>query len=126
MNIGDVSKNTGISIDALRYYDKINLVSPMRNGKNREYSESDIEKLNFIKILKNAYFPLDEIRFLFKMEDIYKTEREILSMTKNDVENLSKLIKNNVSKIETQIENLKKAKDILDGMIKKVKILEER
>lgn len=39
--IGELSKLLGVSEHTLRYYEKEGLVVPLRNGKNRIYSEED-------------------------------------------------------------------------------------
>lgn len=52
-----ISKNT------LRYYDRIQLLSPSRNeNQYRSYSEKDILDLKYISVLKFAGFSLSSIR----------------------------------------------------------------
>jgi len=49
MEIGKFSKEMQITIDTLRYYDKIGLLVPNRIGYKRSYSIEDLEKAKLIK-----------------------------------------------------------------------------
>lgn len=64
----------GIPKDTLRYYDRIGIVSPSREGNRyRRYSKDDLIDLMNIQIMQYADFSLDEIRGKFgfrKMDSI--------------------------------------------------------
>ncbi|MFQ9922992.1 MAG: MerR family transcriptional regulator [Beduini sp.] len=62
MKISEVSKNFGISISTLRYYERSGLFDHVQriNGR-REYSDEDIHRLSLIMTLKNAGFTLSAI-----------------------------------------------------------------
>lgn len=64
LKISDVSKRSGISIDALRFYEKSELLDqPSRNHSGyRVYDASVLERLAFIKQAQVLGFSLDEIR----------------------------------------------------------------
>jgi len=67
--IGDVARITGLSVDTLRYYEKIDLLKNIFRNKSgiRLYSDKDISQLNFIKRAQRMNFSLDEIRDLLAM-----------------------------------------------------------
>ena len=66
--IQQVAEKTGISADALRYYDKEGLVSPTRRGTGyRLYNETDIESLKNLIVMKYARFTLSEIKQMEKL-----------------------------------------------------------
>lgn len=67
--IGDVASMTGVSVDTLRYYEKIGLLKNIyrSEGGVRLYSDRDISQLNFIKRAQRMNFSLDEIRELLEM-----------------------------------------------------------
>lgn len=52
--ISQVSKNYGISVRTLRYYEQVGLVSSIRNNSNayRFYDEAALKRLHFIIILR--------------------------------------------------------------------------
>jgi DNA-binding transcriptional MerR regulator len=64
MQIGQISKRTGISIDAIRFYERNKLLaSPTRSaGGFRLYSRDDLTTLQFIRSLQTLGFSLNEIR----------------------------------------------------------------
>lgn len=66
LKIGEVSKRSGIGIEALRFYEKSGLVD--RPGRTysgyRLYDESVLERLAFVKKAQILGFSLDEIKEL--------------------------------------------------------------
>lgn len=61
MKISEMSEQSGLSIDTLRYYEKIGLLPPINrtDGGTREYSENDIKRVDFIKCMRTAGLPVD-------------------------------------------------------------------
>lgn len=64
MRIGQVSKQVGVSIDAIRFYERTRLLAaPTRSeGGFRLYSSDDVAALQFIRSLQTLGFSLHEIR----------------------------------------------------------------
>lgn len=64
MKIGDLSQKTGLSIDTLRFYEKIGLIpAPWRNaGGVRVYDPDSLGWINFLKALKATGMPLADMR----------------------------------------------------------------
>jgi DNA-binding transcriptional MerR regulator len=64
MQIGIVAKKTGVSVDAIRFYERNALLSrPARTqGGFRQYGENDVETLAFIRRVQGLGFKLSEIR----------------------------------------------------------------
>lgn len=62
--VGELAKQTGLSVRALHYYDQIGLLVPSRNKGNghRLYTGTDIVRLQQIVALKHLGFSLDEIK----------------------------------------------------------------
>lgn len=62
MRIGDVSARTGLSIDTLRYYEKIGLIDPpYRAGGRRVYDDSILGWIAFLQALKAIGMPLAQM-----------------------------------------------------------------
>ncbi|ANA82413.1 MerR family transcriptional regulator [Paenibacillus glucanolyticus] len=61
--IQELSKQTGITVRTLRYYDQIGLLIPASKtpGKHRIYSDVELRKLQQIQFLKKLGFSLQEI-----------------------------------------------------------------
>ena len=93
MQIGALSKRSGFSIDAIRFYEKQRLLhSPKRSGGGfRLFGEEQLVALRFIKSAQELGFTLDEIRELLEIRgDSSKAcpkMRGLLQMKLTSVEN---------------------------------------
>jgi MerR family transcriptional regulator, mercuric resistance operon regulatory protein len=69
--IGRLSKKTGISIEAIRYYERVGLLpAPARtNSGYRLYRADHLKRLTFIRRARALGFSLDEIRTLLHLAD---------------------------------------------------------
>ncbi len=70
LKIGRVSAKTGLSVDAIRFYEKSGLLQrPARTpGGYRLYEEREIADLEFIQKAQQLGFSLNEIRELFSIQ----------------------------------------------------------
>lgn len=68
--IGKVSEQTGLSIDAIRFYEKQRLLDrpPRTEGGFRLFSAQDIERIQFIQRAQQLGFSLPEIRELLILQ----------------------------------------------------------
>ena len=69
MQIGIVAKKVGLSVDAIRFYERNALLrrAPRTEGGFRQYGEDDLETLGFIRRVQGLGFKLDEIRSLLSL-----------------------------------------------------------
>ena len=69
MQIGTVGKRVGLSVDAIRFYERNELLPPppRTQGGFRQYSENDVETLSFIGRVQNLGFTLREVRDLLEL-----------------------------------------------------------
>jgi MerR family transcriptional regulator, copper efflux regulator len=69
MQIGAVAKRIGLSVDAIRFYERNALLprAPRTPGGFRQYGESDVETLAFIRRVQSLGFKLREIRGLLRL-----------------------------------------------------------
>jgi MerR family transcriptional regulator, mercuric resistance operon regulatory protein len=82
MQIGQVSKQSGVTIDTIRFYERTGLLAaPARStGGFRRFSSEDLASLQFIRNLQELGFSLHEIR-------------ELLSLRTNDLRACSEVQK---------------------------------
>jgi DNA-binding transcriptional MerR regulator len=60
--IGELARRTGVATSALRYYERIGLLSPAeRVGQRRHYPPSSAERVALIRLYQDAGFTLAEI-----------------------------------------------------------------
>lgn len=69
MQIGVVAKKTGVSVDAVRFYERRGLLprAPRTPGGFRRYAQSDVEALAFIHRAQGLGFTLREIQALLAL-----------------------------------------------------------
>lgn len=70
LQIGQVAQRTGLSVDAIRFYEKSGLLArPARTqGGYRLYEEREVADLEFIQKAQQLGFSLNEIRELFSIQ----------------------------------------------------------
>jgi DNA-binding transcriptional MerR regulator len=71
MHIGAVAKQLGLSVDAIRFYERSRLLPlPRRTpGGFRSYNETHLEALAFVRRVQDLGFTLSEIRGLLELKD---------------------------------------------------------
>jgi MerR family transcriptional regulator, mercuric resistance operon regulatory protein len=71
LTIGNLSKQSGVNIETIRYYEKIGVMpAPRRSvGGFRIYGPDHIKRLGFVRRSRQLGFSLDEIRNLLRLVD---------------------------------------------------------
>jgi DNA-binding transcriptional MerR regulator len=71
LNVSDIAAQTGISPDAIRYYEKQGLLPPARRSPSgyREYDASTAGRIRFIKGAQEMGLRLAEIAELLEIQD---------------------------------------------------------
>jgi MerR family redox-sensitive transcriptional activator SoxR len=70
LSIGEVAKRAGISVSAIRFYERRGLLPETeRIGGQRRYTDAVIQRLGVIHTAKQAGFSLDEIGILLNSTD---------------------------------------------------------
>ncbi len=67
--IGELSREFGVTLRALRFYENKGLISPQRDGLSRLYSQGDRTRLALILKGKKLGFTLGEIRQMIAVEE---------------------------------------------------------
>lgn len=71
--IGELSRRTGVNIETIRYYERINMMPhpPRTSSGQRVYGEVETRTLTFIRRARELGFSLDEIRTLLALSAEY-------------------------------------------------------
>lgn len=82
LTIGDLSKKTGVKIETIRYFERINLMpkAERKSSGHRVYNEAQLRRLTFISRCRVLGFSQDDIRSLLGVEDRVPSCEEILSI----------------------------------------------
>jgi len=69
LRIGNLARATGISVETVRYYERIGLMPPPGRtaGNYRAYEGRHLERLNFIRHARSLGFDIAEIRSLLAL-----------------------------------------------------------
>ena len=69
MNIGEASKRSGLPAKTIRYYEETGLITPPALAENgyRDYSETDVHKLRFVRHSRGLGFSVDECAQLLSL-----------------------------------------------------------
>ena len=69
--IGVLSQRSAVNIETIRYYERIGLVPkpPRSGGGYRRYGVPDVERLTFIRRVRDLGFSLEEVRRLLGLAD---------------------------------------------------------
>ncbi|BAO44538.1 MerR family transcriptional regulator [Thiolapillus brandeum] len=90
MRIGDAARQTGLSVDTLRYYEKIGLLKAARTASGaRIYGSRELAVLHFIQRAKSMNFSLEEIASLLEMRaDPRHARDEVRELTHRKLEDI--------------------------------------
>lgn len=119
MEIGEFSNKTRITIDTLRYYNKIGLLVPDKINNRRWYTEEDLEKADIIKRLKCLNFSLEEIKILFDLDREIDDTDILNSESRDKIKYCYSIIEQKYNDIIQQERDLIMIKSGLEKMISK-------
>ena len=84
MNIGKAAELSGLTVKTVRYYSDIGIIYPHvnKNTGYRDFSESDLAKLQFIAKGRKFDFNLDDCRELLALyENTERSSKEVKALT---------------------------------------------
>ena len=109
--IGEISKIYGIGKDSLMYYEKLGILSPVREANGyRLYSLRDIWKLNLIKELRSLDFSMKRIKEYLDERTVEKTE-EILNEEIKIIDDKIEELLNHKQNIESRLKSINVVKE---------------
>jgi DNA-binding transcriptional MerR regulator len=124
MKIAEVSERYDISLDTLRYYERIGLIPPVNRNKSgiRDYSEIDVKRVEFIKCMRNAGLPIEVLveyvglvqqgdKTIEARKEILKEQREQLVSKMEELQKTLNLLDYKIAVYENAV--LKKEKEII-------------
>ncbi|THD72859.1 Cu(I)-responsive transcriptional regulator [Thalassobius vesicularis] len=108
MNIGEVSKRSGLPAKTIRYYEDIGLIQPHRSDNGyRAFAESDLHKLAFLGRARALGFSIEDCRNLL-------TLYEDRSRASADVKQIAKT---HLTRIDQKLAELQEMRATLAGLV---------
>ena len=124
MKIAEVGERYGISLDTLRYYERIGLIPPVHRNEGgiRDYNDLDLRRVEFIKCMRSAGLSIEvliEYVDLVQQGDdtietrkgILKEQRELLLARMKELQKTLDLLDHKIDVYENAV--LKKEKGIV-------------
>ena len=71
MQIGDLSRETGVNIETIRYYERSGVLPPPARQENgrRVYDAADVRRLGFIRHARDLGFDLQSVQILLALQE---------------------------------------------------------
>ncbi|HAD10006.1 MAG TPA: Cu(I)-responsive transcriptional regulator [Porticoccaceae bacterium] len=109
MNIGAIARVSGLTTEAIRYYEGIGLLPAAKRGANgyRVYSGVDIARLIFLRQARKVGFTIDQCR---QLRNLYENPRR-KSAT------VHALVANKLVEVEQHIHELENMRRVLSELI---------
>lgn len=110
MNIKEVSRKHDISVETLRYYERIGLIPPVTRSKNgyRDYSEYDENWVDYIKAMRNAGISVEtliEYVTLFRQgKDTIPARKDLLLVQREDLARKVAEMQGTLDRLDRKIE----------------------
>jgi Hg(II)-responsive transcriptional regulator len=94
LTIGRLSKQAGVGIDTVRFYERRGLLPPPARSASgyRLYSEDSISRIRFIRRAKGLGFTLDEIGTLLRLQDQGGKKSAVRTLTEHKLEQIASKI----------------------------------
>ncbi|SIQ67650.1 helix-turn-helix domain-containing protein [Marinobacterium stanieri] len=94
IDIGVLSKASGVATSTLRYYEEIGLIKSIaRNGLRRQYHRDTLVQLALISLGKSAGFSLEEIGSMFDKDRKPNLPRPTLSERADELDRQARRLK---------------------------------
>lgn len=124
MKIAEVSERFGISLDTLRYYERIGLIPPVTRNESgiRDYNELDTRRVEFIKCMRSAGLPIEVLieyialvqkgdKTIETRKDILIEQRELLAARMQEMQKTLDILDHKIEVYENAV--LKKEKQMI-------------
>ena len=111
MKIGELAADSGITAQAVRFYERAGLLrEPQRTGTGyRVYSAGDLKRVRFIRKAKQLGFSLEEIGQILRLHDAgHAPCSEVIAIAERHLED-----------VEREIERLQRFRDGLARSVRK-------
>lgn len=109
MQIGELSRASGVNIETIRYYERIGLLPlPVRrpNGR-RSYGQEDVQRLGFVRHARELGFDLAAVRALLALQE----------QPEASCEEASRIAQEQLEAVESRIARLLSLRDELSRMV---------
>lgn len=101
MQIGELARASDCRVVTIRYYERIGVLPPAGRAPNnyRQYDESHLRRLRFVRRMRNLGFPLENVRKILRLieggaytcDDVHFLAQEHLDEVRERLEGLQRM-----------------------------------
>ena len=113
--IGELARDFGVTLRALRFYENKGLLSPQRDGLNRLYSPRDRARLSLILKGKKLGFTLAEIQQMIAAEEGEQANPATLNLSQEKVLEQIELLERQKAELDEGLAELSRIYTALAG-----------
>ena len=126
MKIAEVSEQYGLSLDTLRYYERVGLIPPVNRNESgiRDYNELDLRRVDFVKCMRSAGLPIEVLveyvalvqqgdTTIEARKEILKDQRELLVARMKEMQKTLDILDHKIELYEKAV--LEKEKEIVQA-----------
>ena len=126
MKIAEVSERYDLSVDTLRYYERVGLLPPVNRSESgiRDYNELDLRRVEFIKCMRSAGLPVEVLieyvglvqqgdKTIEARKEILVEQRKLLVDRMNEMQKTLDILDHKIEVYEKAV--LKKEKQIVQA-----------
>src|ERR1044071_4115196 len=123
MKIAEVSEQFGMSIDTLRYYERVGLIPPVNRNESgiRDYNELDLRRVDFIKCMRSAGLPIEVLieyvalvqkgdKTIEARKEILMEQRELLAVRMSEMQKTLDILNHKIEVYDSAL--LKKEREM--------------
>ena len=116
--IGDLSREFGVTLRTLRFYEDRQLLNPKRQGLTRLYSRRDRARLRLVLMGKKVGFSLTEIRDMLDLYDLKDGQVTQLKVALDKFARQIAVLRQQKEDIEQAIAELTGTMAVVSGMLR--------
>jgi len=134
MKIAEVSERYGISLDTLRYYERIGLIPPVHRNESgiRDYNDLDLRRVEFIKCMRSAGLPVEVLieyvalvqqgdHTIEARKEILREQRELLTARISEMQSTLTILDHKIEVYENAL--LKKERETVHAEEQSLEII---
>jgi DNA-binding transcriptional MerR regulator len=116
--IGDLSREFGVTLRTLRFYEDKGILSPRRQGMTRIFSRRDRARLKLALLGKKLGFSLMEIKEMLDLYDLRDGQVTQLRVVLEKFQEQAEILRRQKQEIEEALDELHQTMETVAGMLR--------
>lgn len=116
--IGDLSREFGVTLRTLRFYEDKGLLSPKRQGTTRLYDKRDRARLKLVLLGKRIGFSLVEIKEILDLYDLGDNQETQFRISLEKLRSQGEILEKQKAEIDQAIDELSETIEIVSQKIR--------